>query len=113
MNQWTRFELQVAFAVAATQTSSAVALASAYFNGENFAAWLWDRHQNQFSWYSRPLFLVSVCANKSLKATRQTVVLPVACGLGIGYNDGFQNFDRKLHFLEQCSLLLPPIHLRT
>lgn len=26
--------------------------------GTDMGAWVWDRHQNQFSWYSRPLFIL-------------------------------------------------------
>jgi hypothetical protein len=37
---------------------SAVIFATAYLAGEQMGAWVWDRHQHQFSWYSRPLFIV-------------------------------------------------------
>ncbi len=40
---------------------SVVILLMAYFDGENLATWVWERHQNQFSWYSRPLFLIPAC----------------------------------------------------
>ena len=26
--------------------------------GQDMGAWVWERHQNQFSWYSRPLFIL-------------------------------------------------------
>lgn len=37
---------------------SAIILAAAYFADANMGAWVWERHQNQFSWYSRPLFII-------------------------------------------------------
>ncbi len=40
---------------------SFVILFQAYFNGADIAEWIWERHQNQFSWYSRPLFIVPAC----------------------------------------------------
>lgn len=33
----------------------------AHLSGSSLGEWIWDRHQNQFSWYSRPLFLVPAC----------------------------------------------------
>lgn len=56
-----RIDLVITFLVVATLLYSAAILLSAYFNGETLAAWVWDRHQNQFSWYSRPLFLIPAC----------------------------------------------------
>lgn len=37
---------------------SAIIFSAAYFSGEDMGAWVWGRHQNQFSWYSRPLFVI-------------------------------------------------------
>ncbi|PRY74644.1 hypothetical protein CLV80_11626 [Yoonia maritima] len=37
---------------------SAVIFFAAYFSGADMGAWVWERHQNQFSWYSRPLFVI-------------------------------------------------------
>lgn len=37
---------------------SAAIFASAYVSGEDMGAWVWGRHQNLFSWYSRPLFMI-------------------------------------------------------
>lgn len=40
---------------------SAALLLLALYRGESLGEWIWDRHQNQFSWYSRPLFLIPAC----------------------------------------------------
>ncbi len=67
VNQWKpvgksfRFDWFVTFFVVATLLYSAAMLVHAYCDGENLAAWVWDRHRNQFSWYSRPLFLIPAC----------------------------------------------------
>lgn len=61
MNTLIRFDRFVAFIIVVTLLYSAALLISAYFTGENLATWVWDRHQNQFSWYSRPLFLIPAC----------------------------------------------------
>lgn len=37
---------------------SVTIFSAAYFKGADMGAWVWERHQNQFSWYSRPLFVV-------------------------------------------------------
>lgn len=37
---------------------SATIFAVAYFSGADLGAWVWGRHQNLFSWYSRPLFII-------------------------------------------------------
>ncbi|VWX59710.1 hypothetical protein [Sphingorhabdus sp. 109] len=37
---------------------SAIIFTSAFFSGADMGAWVWDRHQNLFSWYSRPLFII-------------------------------------------------------
>lgn len=36
-------------------------LTKAWLNGEHIGEWIWHRHQNQFSWYSRPLFIIPAC----------------------------------------------------
>lgn len=46
--------------LAALMLSSAMLIASS-LRGENLGAWVWERHQNQFSWYSRPLFIIPAC----------------------------------------------------
>ena len=61
MNKLTRFDRFVAIFVVATLLYSGAMLINAYFTVENLGAWVWDRHQNQFSWYSRPLFLIPAC----------------------------------------------------
>ena len=40
---------------------SALLLANAYFSGYHLGNWIWNRHQNLFSWYSRPLFIIPAC----------------------------------------------------
>lgn len=40
---------------------SAAMLIAAYYRGEPLGLWIWERHQNQFSWYSRPLFIIPAC----------------------------------------------------
>lgn len=40
---------------------SIIILIQAKFSGEHIGDWIWNRHQNQFSWYSRPLFIVPAC----------------------------------------------------
>ena len=37
---------------------SAIIFTSAYLSGTDMGAWVWERHQNLFSWYSRPLFII-------------------------------------------------------
>ena len=49
------------FMVVSALMYSAAILFNAHANGEHLGLWIWDRHQNQFSWYSRPLFLVPAC----------------------------------------------------
>jgi len=36
-------------------------LINAWSSGEQIGEWIWNRHQNQFSWYSRPLFIIPAC----------------------------------------------------
>ena len=40
---------------------SALLLANAYTSGYHLGNWVWNRHQNLFSWYSRPLFIIPAC----------------------------------------------------
>ena len=40
---------------------SAMLLAKAWMDGVHIGEWIWNRHQNQFSWYSRPLFIIPAC----------------------------------------------------
>ena len=40
---------------------SLMILLRTYFSGADVGAWIWERHQNQFSWYSRPLFIIPAC----------------------------------------------------
>ena len=61
MNKSARFDKVVGFLVIAVLVYSTVLLIHAYYDGKNLATWVWDRHQNQFSWYSRPLFIVPAC----------------------------------------------------
>lgn len=61
MTIWSRIDKLVVFLVLMGLFYSIALLVNAYFTGENIAAWVWDRHQNQFSWYSRPLFLIPAC----------------------------------------------------
>jgi len=37
---------------------SAVIFSIAGLSGSDIGVWVWDRHQNLFSWYSRPLFII-------------------------------------------------------
>lgn len=61
MTSWTPFDKVVAFTVVLLLLYSIALLVNAHFAGESIPHWVWDRHQNQFSWYSRPLFLVPAC----------------------------------------------------
>jgi len=61
MTIWTRFDKFVASLVVVALLYSIALMVNAHLAGENIAAWVWDRHQNQFSWYSRPLFLIPAC----------------------------------------------------
>lgn len=36
-------------------------LTSAHLQGIELGLWIWERHQNLFSWYSRPLFVIPAC----------------------------------------------------
>ncbi|RBP53674.1 hypothetical protein [Arenicella xantha] len=61
MKSWTSFDKFVAFSVVLLLLYSIALLVNAHLAGENIAHWVWGRHQNQFSWYSRPLFLIPAC----------------------------------------------------
>ena len=37
---------------------SASIFSVAWLSGSDMGAWVWGRHQNLFSWYSRPLFII-------------------------------------------------------
>lgn len=39
-------------------TYSAIRLGAAVASGTPVGPWIWERHQNLFSWYSRPLFII-------------------------------------------------------
>lgn len=51
----------VAIAIILLLSYSVLLLAQAYFSDVDITAWIWDRHQNLFSWYSRPLFIIPAC----------------------------------------------------
>ncbi len=51
----------VAITVATILLLSAAVLVGVYVSGEQLGSWIWERHQNQFSWYSRPLFVIPAC----------------------------------------------------
>lgn len=51
----------VSWAVAITLIYSFFILVKAYLSGEEIGPWIWNRHQNLFSWYSRPLFIIPAC----------------------------------------------------
>lgn len=40
---------------------SLVILLQTIASGTDVGTWIWNRHQHQFSWYSRPLFLIPAC----------------------------------------------------
>lgn len=48
----------VLWLIGAMLSYSAIIFVSAYLSGADMGAWVWDRHQNLFSWYSRPLFIL-------------------------------------------------------
>lgn len=57
----TRVDFMVMIIIIAILIYSAILLINAYSNGEHIGEWIWNRHQNQFSWYSRPLFIIPAC----------------------------------------------------
>lgn len=48
----------VLWGITAILLYSAVIFAAALLSGADMGAWVWGRHQNLFSWYSRPLFII-------------------------------------------------------
>lgn len=61
MSKANHIDLIVYCTVLAGLMYSGVILFNAYAADEHLPSWIWDRHQNQFSWYSRPLFLIPAC----------------------------------------------------
>lgn len=51
----------VSTAIWLTLAYSTILLADAYYSGYDLGNWVWNRHQNLFSWYSRPLFIIPAC----------------------------------------------------
>jgi hypothetical protein len=56
-----RIDIIAHFIVATMLLYSVALLLLAFYREENLGGWIWERHQNQFSWYSRPLFLLPAC----------------------------------------------------
>jgi len=56
-----RLDIAVLALVGSVLVWSAVVLVKVQLSGEDLGAWIWDRHQNPFSWYSRPLFIIPAC----------------------------------------------------
>jgi len=61
MNNRVNFDKAVLCWTGAVLLYSLILLLQAYFKGVDIGSWIWDRHQNQFSWYSRPLFIIPAC----------------------------------------------------
>ncbi|MFC2620824.1 MAG: hypothetical protein ACFNYZ_06325 [Pauljensenia sp.] len=61
-----------------------VAFIAAAFTVPSFWDWLWQRHQNQLSWYIRPLFLIPLCwfAYKRSSAGIMATVLLLLTSMG-------------------------------
>lgn len=55
------FDLLVIVVIISLFIYSFFLLLNAYLNGVNIGEWIWHRHQNLFSWYSRPLFIIPAC----------------------------------------------------
>jgi len=53
-----KFDMLVLTLIGLVLACSAALFMSAYLSGEDMGAWVWERHQNLFSWYSRPLFII-------------------------------------------------------
>lgn len=51
----------IRFIIIALLTYSGIILFQAYLAGADLGSWIWERHQNLFSWYSRPLFIIPAC----------------------------------------------------
>jgi len=56
-----RIDLLVMLIIAIMLIYSSVLLIIAFSKGIHIGEWIWDRHQNLFSWYSRPLFIIPAC----------------------------------------------------
>ena len=56
-----RIDRLVFVAVCIMLIYSALLLANAYTSGYHLGNWIWNRYQNLFSWYSRPLFIIPAC----------------------------------------------------
>lgn len=56
-----RFDTLVLVTMIIMLLYSAILLVKAYLSGANIGDWIWHRHQNLFSWYSRPLFIIPAC----------------------------------------------------
>lgn len=56
-----RFDTIVLYGIGVLLLYSVVLLTGTFIRGEAIGDWIWNRHQNQFSWYSRPLFLIPAC----------------------------------------------------
>ncbi len=56
-----RFDDLVMVGIIILLSYSVVLLVNAYLSGVHIGDWIWNRHQNQFSWYSRPLFIIPAC----------------------------------------------------
>lgn len=53
-----RIDTLVLLLIGAVLAYSALIFMSAYLSGSDMGTWVWNRHQNLFSWYSRPVFIV-------------------------------------------------------
>jgi len=53
-----KIDILVLLLIGLMLTYSAAIFLSAYLSGTDMGAWVWERHQNLFSWYSRPLFII-------------------------------------------------------
>lgn len=111
-----RFDSIVYCVVVAALAYSGIILFNAYAEGENIGAWIWDRHQNQFSWYSRPLFLIPAC----YYAYRQKLWLVIGCMVLLGCSlfwfaapsvvseqvSGYLEWEKRLFFSNESRLPL-------
>ena len=56
-----RFDQIILFLIGSILLYSATLLLAALTRGEDLGTWIWNRHQNQFSWFSRPIFIIPAC----------------------------------------------------
>lgn len=56
-----RIDSLVMLIMASLLLYSAIILIQTYMSGAHIGEWIWNRHQNLFSWYSRPLFIIPAC----------------------------------------------------